>query len=171
VSIDEKINALDQGDQKSANLDAATANVVEKPVGADTWDEAREARISNLARDPDGGGKISRKSRVEAEAALSLEERGVLHGVIRAPGGGADFQETAGPRTGQYWDHKAFNDEHPGKKGNFDLETSLEACRIEITHDKENLILDTRHLSAENAKALRDGIEERGLSKNVRWWP
>jgi hypothetical protein len=49
VSIDDKTTPLDQGDQNRANLDAETANVVEEPVGADTWDEGREASMRDTA--------------------------------------------------------------------------------------------------------------------------
>lgn len=127
----------------------------------------RAARLEELAKDPAQGGKATVKTRREAEVALSLEERGGPKGldgpVERSVDPKADFVDA----NGQKWDVKTYNSNY---RNGFELETAMKTLRSELGKG-ENVIYDTKDMSAADIESLRNAVDDAGLSQNVRWFP
>jgi WXG100 family type VII secretion target len=124
-------------------------------------------RYKPLATDPAHGGVISEKTLRESGVGLALEGRRQLPGPItRYPTPAAEFTDA----TGQAWDVKTFNSNFPPRKGGFELEKSMTEIHSELGK-KENIILDTKDLSAAHIQELRQAIEKAGIQDQVRWYP
>ncbi|WP_245919766.1 hypothetical protein [Melittangium boletus] len=130
---------------------------------------SREARLEELARDPAQGGKITPKTRREAEIGLQLEDRGQLPGPIqRDPTGQAEFIDAQGTR----WDIKSFDSRFSPQKGGFSLARDLDKIKAEIAGG-ENVILNTENMAAPHVQELRQAIDSLGaaFSSKVLWFP
>jgi len=137
-----------------------------------TTPEAREAsaigsgfaeddlpRLNYLAKDPDKPA-ITPGTWMEAEVGLGLEKEGAVEGLIRSPHSGAEFVDASG----QWWDVKAFRD------FSFNLSKAMDKVAAEMRAGN-NLMLDTRYLTADQLSALEQAIAEAGWSDRVLWWP
>jgi hypothetical protein len=154
----------------------------------------REQRLEELSRDwIDNAGKATPGTRQEAEAALGLEERGELDGPIRRPmpgdGHSGDFVDASDkdwdvkrpmsrPNLEQEIRDKARATGRPEPRfdpdrrlrGEFDKDTEVGKIRNELRN--ENVIIDTRSLTSEDLRSLRDAVEqERWGDDKVKWWP
>lgn len=147
--------------------DAARAGERTGEAADTAADATRAERLDELAQDPAHGGKITPKTRHEAEVGLELEGSGKLPGPIqRDPSGAAEFIDA----NGEAWDMKSFNSNFPPKKGGFDLNRDVGKIASEL--DKgENVILDTTNLSAEHAQQLRDAVAANGWTDRILWYP
>ncbi|MBV9691261.1 MAG: hypothetical protein JO202_16295 [Ktedonobacteraceae bacterium] len=97
----------------------------------------------------------------EAEAVMGTLENGDLPWPVKPdPSGDAEIIDA----NGQAWDVKAF------RSRNFDLTKAARKIQIEL-HSKENVILDTRWLSKEDAWKLYQEVIRRQWGDHVRWWP
>ncbi len=128
-------------------------------VDSGRFTEADLSRLRELAKDADKGGKVTKGSWEEAEVGLGLEKKGLVSGLQRGPRG-TEFID----RARQTWDVKAF------RSFNFKLDDAMTSIRSEIT-SKNNVMLDTRNLTAEQFGQLDDAIRAAGLEKRVLWWP
>lgn len=123
--------------------------------------------LEALASDPAHGGEVTPKSLQERAIGLELEQQGVLEGPItRDPTGSAEFIDA----NGQKWDIKGPNSSFPPKKGGFKLEKDLAKIGDELDRG-ENVIVDTSKMSNKDLNALQAGVEEKGWSDRVVWWP
>jgi hypothetical protein len=123
--------------------------------GADSA-SLREQRLQELAKDPAHGGRTSAASRAEAEAGLGLEEGGVLRGPIRRSANpGEEFIDG----NGQSWDVKAFRSDVV-RRGRFTVDTAMESIGKEIRQSGNNVILDTRNLTADDVAALKNALTQ-----------
>jgi len=126
--------------------------------------------ISLAAYDGAHGGDYAKRIPITGSLAGGIEESQSILGVLENgdipwpvtpdPSGDAEIIDA----NGQAWDVKAFRSQ------NFNLEKAALKLQIEF-HSKENVILDTRWLSKEDAWKLYQKIASKGWSKNVRWWP
>lgn len=128
-------------------------------VESGRFTEADLPRLRELAKDADKGGKVTKGSWDEAEVGLGLEKKGQVSGLQRGPRG-TEFID----RARQTWDVKAF------RSFNFKLDDAMRSIRSEIA-SKNNVMLDTRNLTAEQFGRLDDAIRAAGLDKRVLWWP
>jgi Flp pilus assembly pilin Flp len=152
----------------------------------------RERRLEELSYDPDRK-QAGAKGRAEAEAALGLEDRGEIPGRLRRPdpkaGEAGDFIDAKGQR----WDVKAphnresliakikadavaegrpeprVNPNHK-VKGEHNLETTLKALHRELNVG-ENVIFDTRNITAAETAELRASAREANLESRVKFYP
>lgn len=121
----------------------------------------RERRLEELATDPATGGKVTSKTRREAEVGLALEEQGKLPAPItRDPSGRAEFIDS----TGQKWDVKGFNSRYAPK--GYNTPDALEKIKKEIAAN-ENVIIDTANMSPAHIAELRSAIAAEGLASRV----
>ena len=131
-----------------------------------------ERRMNELAKDPAKSGGINAKSKREAEVALDLERRGHLRGPVRRqPLDNSDpaHQVDRGDfmdANGQRWDVKGPTDTFPsgpkagqkmpkGQRGRYERSALQDQIGEELA-DNQNVILDTRNLSPEALKDVRD---------------
>ncbi|ABF90255.1 hypothetical protein MXAN_7256 [Myxococcus xanthus DK 1622] len=150
-----------------------TVGVVPNAVAATALNPAggipRETRIEELASDPAQGGKVTPKTRREAEVGLQLEERRQLPAPIkRDPTGQSEFVDSQGIK----WDIKTFDSRFPPRKGGFSLERDLDKIKAELARG-ENVILNTENMSAQHVQALRNAIDALGpsVSSRILWFP
>jgi hypothetical protein len=127
---------------------------------------AGDERYDALSKDPKHG--ITEKTRQEAEAGLGVEERGDVRGPLtRDPSGDAEFFDG----NHQAWDVKQFDSTHPGRGGQYTLEDSMAKIQKEI-RTGENVIVDTRNITAEEIAELRQGVLGRtDWIGKVKFWP
>jgi hypothetical protein len=132
--------------------------------------QQRAARARELAKDPAHGNAVTPKSEREAQVALALEERGGAEGlpgpIRRDPSGKADFIDSSG----QKWDVKTPNTNFPPDRGGSTLAKTLADIEAEFMRG-ENVILDTKDMSADFLQQLRKAIEDRGWGARIRWYP
>ena len=143
----------------------------------------REERLDELSKDHiDHGGKATKGTIEEAEAALAAEGKPPIKGKLRRPQPGeglkGDFVDEAGqvfdvkaPRSGDLLREeikenarKAGKPEpklDPNKpiKGEFKLKTTIDAIRGEIA-DGEKVILDTRFLNGKDLEDLKRALQD-----------
>lgn len=117
--------------------------------------------MDELAPDPASGTT----NVPEAEVGVGLEVDGKVRGLRRDASGAAEFIDA----NGQAWDVKAFRSDVTGR-GAFELGEAMKKIKSEIALG-ENIMLDTRHLSADHIDALRTAIAQEGLVDNVLLWP
>jgi WXG100 family type VII secretion target len=121
-------------------------------------------RYKPLAADPAHAGAPTAKTLRESGVGLALEGRGQLPGPItRYPTPAAEFTDA----TGQAWDIKTFNSSYPN---GFELPTAMRDIQREIRLG-ENVIVDTKDMSAAHVTALRDAVQAAGLEAKVLWYP
>ncbi|WP_308916319.1 hypothetical protein [Jannaschia sp. LMIT008] len=138
------------------NVEAPPARVPRHPRTQDELDD--------LARDPSHGGRISRSSEAERDVGLGLEERGEVPGPIRRdPTGGAEFIDADGVE----WDVKAYNSNFPNGFDPARVEEQLDLSR----RLGENVMIDTRNISAADMNTLRQIVGDNGFGEIVRFWP
>ena len=126
----------------------------------------RAVRQLELAADPDQGGRASFGSLQEAHVILALEEVGELPGpVVRLPNHG-DCTDASR----QDWDVKRPRDTE--RRPRFDVADFLEGyIRYEIQCCRENVIVDlTGLVDPAHRQALRDAVDDAGLTAHVRWY-
>jgi len=129
-----------------------------------THDDAEQARLNDLARDPAHGGRIDDDSLQEARVARDLERTGRLAGLRRDPTGGADFIDGAG----QDWDVKGFNSRY---RNGYDLPTAMSKI-ADAFREGENVILDTTNLAPADIEELRAAVgQAEGWAAKIVWWP
>lgn len=127
-----------------------------------------QAELDDLARDPAHGNKVTPKGIRERQAGLDLEARGDIPGPIRRDPNpaGAEFIDAAGVK----WDVKAFNSNFPPKKGGFSVADAERKILKELSKN-ENVILDTKDLSAAHVQQLQQLVVDKGWASRIRWWP
>jgi hypothetical protein len=154
----------------------------------------RASRLDELAKDwLDHAGKETRGTRAEAEAGLGLEEAGEIPGPIRRPlageGHSGDFVDHAGVDwdvKGPYSrskliekikaDARAAGRREPtldparAQRGEFEVNDMIKDIRNELKTG-ENVIIDARGLLPADTQALRQAVEEAGLTAQVKIWP
>ena len=124
-----------------------------------------QAELDALAADPAHGGKIGAKSIAERDVGLGLESQGKVNSLVRDPSGSAEFIDTI---TGQKWDVKAFNSQYAPK--GYNLTDAMANIKKSLTAN-ENVMLDTRNLTATDLQELTNEISKQGLSDKVLTWP
>ena len=125
---------------------------------------ARTKRLEELAKDPSQGGKITNKTRREAEVGLAMEDRGELAAPItRDPSGAAEFIDA----NGQKWDVKGFNSQYAPT--GYNTPEALQKIQGEIAKG-ENVIVDTGKMSAQHVADLKRALEGAGLSGKVKFF-
>jgi hypothetical protein len=150
----------------------ATDSARESKEAADAAEAtaARAQRIEELAADPAHVGAIEEGNLAEAEVGLGLEESGAVPGPIRrSPREGEEFIDASG----QAWDVKAFRSQVPNarNRGAFTVESAMDSIRREV-RNQENVMLDTRHLTAEHVAQLREAIDaDPSLGGKVLFYP
>ncbi len=128
---------------------------------------ARLRRLEELAQDPAIGGKVKPQTWREAEAALGLEDAGMLRGIRRDPDGFADFIESNGRR----WDVKEFHSEFPTNRGGYTMDRALKSISDSL-RDGENVILRRDFLSDDALRELRAAVAKvPEWSGKILWWP
>ncbi|WP_344903471.1 hypothetical protein [Actinomadura meridiana] len=126
-----------------------------------------QARLTELAKDPAHGGKISAKTEREAEVGLQLERDGLLPGPIkRAPfdEAGMDQGEFV-DATGKYWDVKSSPDLQPsyGRNPGEPIPRPQSAERFTAMVNKEigegrNVIIDPIGMTPERVNAMKQVV-------------
>lgn len=129
-------------------------------VKSGRFTESDLPRLRDLSRDPAHGGARSRASWAEAEVGHGLEKGGKVRGLQRSPNPGEEFIDSAG----RAWDVKAF------RSNGFNLEKAMQNIQRELRVG-ENVMLDTRHLSAEDFLKLDEALTRAGHGGRVLWWP
>lgn len=134
-------------------------------------------RVDELAQDPAHGGKVSDKSRREAEVALGMEHDGQLTGpVTRAPM--VDGQDTGDfvDGAGKHWDMKQPTDTFPPAAGNMagqPMPPTMRGAYNEQDFEKmvgdelgtgENVMIDRQNLSEAGLKSVQQVI-----AKHPEW--
>ncbi|GAB2809551.1 hypothetical protein GCM10027276_07870 [Comamonas piscis] len=132
--------------------------------------KSRAHRLEELAMDPAQGGKITTKTRREAEVGLALEESGKLPGpIVRDPTAhqGAEFIDV----TGQKWDVKGPMSEvpSPSGRGAYELNATMRNIGKEFKRGY-NVIIDTANMSNAHIRELSDAINASGSANRVIWY-
>ena len=124
--------------------------------------------MDDLATDP-AHRRMTPKAATEREAALALEKKGNLPApVTRSPDPKTDFIDGSG----QKWDHKGFRSTvpHHHGRGAFVLNDALDTIADEFRKGN-NLIIDSRDMSAEHIRQLRRAIAEKNWGDKILWYP
>lgn len=129
-------------------------------VNSGRFTEQDLPRLRELSRDPASGGAVDADTWAEAEVGLGLEKKGLVRGLTRSPNPGEEFLDSAR----RAWDVKAF------RSSNFNLEKAMANINRELRAG-ENVMLDTRHLTAEQFVKLDEALQAAGQSGRVLWWP
>lgn len=128
------------------------------------YSDADVARLTELARDPAHGGRITEGSRQEARVALDLDSSGRLPGLERSAQPEADFVDPSG----QLWDVKGYNSAYAN---GYDLDRAMVTVNESI-RGGENVILDTTKMSPTHIDELRAAVGARPeWAGKIVWWP
>ncbi|MEV5834254.1 hypothetical protein [Nocardia sp. NPDC052112] len=122
------------------------------------------ARVEELAKDPAHGGKITDKSRREAEVALGMEHDGQLNGpVTRAPmENGKDTGDFV-DGDGQHWDMKQPTDTFPPTAGPMAGQPMPPTMRGAYNAEEFEKMVGEELGTGENVMIDRQNLSEAGL--------
>lgn len=129
-------------------------------VRSGRFTEADLPRLREVAKDAAHGGRVTKGSWEEAEVGLGLEESGAVRGLLRSTHPGEEFVDGAR----RSWDVKAF------RSNNFDLDTAMATMRRKLDGGID-VMMDSRHLNADQVAKLTDAVERAGWGRRVLWWP
>lgn len=116
--------------------------------------DSKSQRYQELGSDP--ASKSFREN--EAGLALLMEQAGRWVGTVRDPTGAGDFIVD-----GVVWDAKGFVSGVKPGKGGFKLQRALQRVLNEL-EIAQNVLIDTRRMSATDIKALKDEINRLKLA-------